>query len=120
MFEAFDKNKRNIGMANQEVIEKVKRFLLLLESNGITVSKAYLFGSYTTGLASVHSDIDVMVVSPAFDTRNDEMTGRAWSLTMKVDSRIEPYLVGLNRFLTDDVSPILEVVKQEGMEITWN
>lgn len=107
-------------MANQEVIEKVKRFLLLLESNGISVSKAYLFGSYTTGLASPHSDIDVMVVSPAFDTRNDAMTGKAWSLTMTVDSRIEPYLVGLNRFLTDDVSPLLEVVKQEGVEIIWN
>ncbi len=107
-------------MANQDIIDKVKRFLQLLESNGISVSKAYLFGSYTTGLASPHSDIDVMVVSPAFDERNDEITGKAWALTMNVDSRIEPYLVGLNRFLTDDGSPLLEVVRQEGLEITLN
>jgi uncharacterized protein len=104
-------------MADQEVIEKVRRFLSLLQSSGISVSKAYLFGSYNTGKASLHSDIDVMVVSPEFDTRNDEMTGRAWSLTMKVDSRIEPYLVGLSKFLSDDVSPLVDVVKQEGLEI---
>ena len=107
-------------MAKDEVIDKLKKYLALLEDNGVDIRKAFLFGSYLRNEATEDSDIDVMVVSPAFDTRNDAMTGKAWSLTMTVDSRIEPYLVGLNRFLTDDVSPLLEVVKQEGVEIIWN
>ena len=107
-------------MAKDEAIDKLKKYLALLEDNGVEISKAFLFGSYLRNEAHEDSDIDVMVVSPAFNIRNDEMTGRVWALTRKVDSRIEPYLVGLNRFLTDDVSPILEVVKQEGLEITLN
>ena len=107
-------------MAKDEAIDKLKKYLALLEDNGVEISKAFLFGSYLRNEAHEDSDIDVMVVSPAFNIRNDEMIGRVWALTRKVDSRIEPYLVGLNRFLDDDVSPILEVVKQEGLEITLN
>jgi predicted nucleotidyltransferase len=107
-------------MAKEEVIAKLKKYVFILEANGIVVSKAFLFGSYLQNAATEHSDIDVMIVSPQFDERDDALAGRSWSLTRKVDSRIEPYLVGLNRFLTDDFSPILEVVKQEGLEITLN
>jgi len=38
-------------------------------------------------------------------------------LTTKVDSRIEPFIVGAKRFLIDDYSPLLEIVRQEGIEI---
>lgn len=107
-------------MAKDEVIVKLKRYIRMLEDNGVLVSKAFLFGSYLRNEATEDSDIDVMIVSPQFDVRDDMLTGKSWSLTRKVDSRIEPYLVGLNRFLTDDVSPILEVVKQEGLEIKLN
>lgn len=107
-------------MAKEEVIDKLKKYLSILEDNGVQISKAFLFGSYLHNEATEDSDIDVMVVSPQFDVRNDQLIGMSWSLTRKIDSRIEPYLVGLNRFLTDDVSPILEVVKQEGLEITLN
>ncbi len=105
-------------MAKEEVIAKLKKYLGVLERNGVHVSKAFLYGSYLHNQATEDSDIDVMVVSPQFDVRNDELIGRSWNLTREVDSRIEPYLVGLNRFLTDDVSPLLEVVRQEGLEIT--
>jgi hypothetical protein len=38
-------------------------------------------------------------------------------LTGQIDTRIEPYTVGLKKFLSDDVSPLLQIVKHEGIEI---
>jgi hypothetical protein len=42
---------------------------------------------------------------------------KPWLYTTQIDHRIEPIAVGLKKFLTDDVSPILEIVRQEGIEI---
>lgn len=107
-------------MAQDEAVKKLQQYIRILQENGILVSKAFLFGSYLRKEATEQSDIDVMIVSPHFDIRNDSLAGKTWSLTRKVDSRIEPYLVGLNSFLKDDFSPILEVVKKEGLEISVN
>jgi len=42
---------------------------------------------------------------------------KAWRLTEKVNNKIEPYIIGLRKFTNDDVSPLLQVVKREGIEI---
>ena len=39
-------------MANQNIIDLLKRYTLLLNSEGFSVNKAYLFGSYSTGTAT--------------------------------------------------------------------
>ena len=36
---------------------------------------------------------------------------------LDVDSRIEPYLISRKRFENDDTSPIIQMVKREGIEI---
>lgn len=45
------------------------------------------------------------------------LVGEAWRLTAEVDTRIEPYTVGYKKFQEDDVSPLLQIVKQEGIEL---
>ena len=40
-----------------------------------------------------------------------------WALTRKVDTRIEPYTIGVKKFLSDDISPLLQIVRREGIEI---
>ncbi|MBU0489031.1 MAG: nucleotidyltransferase domain-containing protein [Bacteroidetes bacterium] len=95
----------------------MKRYCLLLNASGIPVEKAFLYGSYSRGDARLHSDIDVAIVSSAFDTSNDLLKAKAWRLTEHIDIKIEPYTIGLQRFLTDDVSPLLQIVRQEGIEI---
>lgn len=105
-------------MAQKEIINKVKLYLSKLAEAGIHIDKAYLYGSYANGgNISESSDIDVMIVSKKFDTDSDKFAGVIWKLTTKVDSRIEPYIVGLNRFNNDDVSPLLQIVKKEGVLI---
>ena len=87
--------------------------------SGLEVQKAFLYGSYARGEATEDSDIDIMLISSIFDKNDMDARIKAWSLTRQVDIRIEPYTVGLQKFLTDEVSPLLQIVKQEGIEIKF-
>jgi uncharacterized protein len=104
-------------MAQGEVIKILKKYCLLLNSSGIHVSKAYLYGSYSRNEETTDSDIDILIVSQLFDEQNDLLKIKAWRLTEKVNNKIEPYIIGLNKFKTDDVSPLLQIIKKEGIEI---
>ena len=101
-------------MASREVVEKLKKFVSILQEAGIPVEKAFLFGSYLTGSATEESEIDVMIVS---EHEDDILAGKVWSLTSKVDSRIEPILVGNQRFAEDNFSPIIDLVKKSGLRV---
>ncbi len=105
-------------MAKGEVIELLKRYISLLNSNGISVYKAFLFGSYSTNTATEASDIDVMIVSEKYDESDDEAVGKIWKLTRLVSTKIEPFLIGKNKFISDDNSPLIEQVKRQGIELT--
>lgn len=105
-------------MAKAEAIELLKKYILLLNSNGISVYKAFLFGSYSTNTATEASDIDVMIVSEKYDETDDEAVGKIWKLTRMVSTKIEPFLIGKNRFISDDNSPLIEHIKKQGIELT--
>jgi len=102
-------------MAKNEVIDILKRYIYLLRAEGITIDKAFLYGSYLSNTATNDSDIDLMIV---MDNENDDyLAGKIWSLTQKVNSKIEPYLVGKTRFYNNDNSPLIDLVKNTGLEI---
>ncbi len=101
-------------MAKKEIVEILKKYIFVLRSEGITIDKAYLYGSYLSNTATDDSDIDVMIVT---ENEDDYQTGKIWSLTRRVNSKIEPYLVGKRRFINDKDSPLIELVKRTGLEI---
>ena len=101
-------------MAKREVIEILKKYISLLRSEGITIDKAYLYGSYLSDSAVDDSDIDVMLIT---EYEDDYLTGKIWNLTRKVDSKIEPYPVEKNRFRKNVNSPLIDLVKKTGLEI---
>ena len=102
-------------MAKIEVIEILSTYIKLLRSEGIFVEKAFLYGSYLTNTATKDSDIDLMIVTD--DDTDDYLAGKIWNLTRKVNSRIEPFIVGSNRFNSNDNSPLIDLVKRIGLEI---
>ena len=102
---------------HREIIEKLRIYVDILVKEGIEIDKAFLFGSYARDDKTKESDIDIMLVSKIFDQPDDQLIGLVWRLTRKVDSRLEPYTVGLNQFNTDNISPLLQIVKKEGVEI---
>lgn len=101
-------------MAKREIVEILKKYIFILRSEGITIYKAYLYGSYLSNTANEDSDIDIMIVT---ENEDDYLSGKIWSLTKKVNSKIEPYLVGKGRFINNEDSPLIDMVKRTGLEI---
>jgi predicted nucleotidyltransferase len=104
-------------MAQGEVIQLLKKYIEVLRGEGISVSKAFLYGSYCDNSASEESDIDVLLVSDGFDNSNDILVGKVWRLTSKVNSRIEPILIGTDNFENSDGSPLITKIKETGIKI---
>jgi predicted nucleotidyltransferase len=104
-------------MVNPKTIDIVKKYLKILLDEGIVVKKAFLYGSQARGAATEESDIDVMLISPLFDGNTDKFAPVLWLSARKISYNIEPIAVGEKRFQTDDVSPLIEIVRREGIEI---
>jgi len=104
-------------MLQQDAINIVRQYVANLNLAGIVIFKAYLYGSYARNQASESSDIDVLLVSDAFDTDDDVVLSRPWSPAYRNDYRIEPVAIGRKQFLTDNNSIILEMIRKEGVEI---
>ena len=104
-------------MSQKEIITKLQQYIQGLNNNGISIDKAYLYGSYARNEATEESDIDVMLLSKLFDKNFDNIAGKIWTLSKDYDILIEPYMVGTNKFQTDEYSPIFEIVRREGIEI---
>jgi predicted nucleotidyltransferase len=104
-------------MAPKAIIETIRRYVALLNTEGLSVKKAFLFGSYANGDATDQSDIDVMIVSDSYDENSDIAAGKMWRLTRSVNIRIEPFLIGTDKFKNDNTSPLLSMIKREGLEI---
>ena len=102
-------------MSKSEIVEVLKKYIFILRSEGITVDKAYLYGSYLSNTATEDSDIDALIVT---ENENDNLTGKIWSLTKRVNSRIEPYLIDKDRFINNKDSLLIDLVKRTGIEIT--
>ncbi len=103
-------------MVKSEIIEILRKYIYLLRAEGISVDKAFLYGSYLSNTETNDSDIDLMIVTE--NESDDYIAGKIWSLTQKVNSKIEPYLVGTNRFYNNDNSPLIDLVKRTGLEIS--
>jgi predicted nucleotidyltransferase len=105
-------------MVNPKVIETVKQYLKVLINEGILITGAFIYGSQVRGSANEESDIDLMLISPLFDENTDKYAPAIWHSASKISYRIEPITVGEKRFQTDEYSPLIAIVKQEGVEVT--
>jgi uncharacterized protein len=106
-------------MVNQDIINIIKVYLNKLIIKGLIIQKAILYGSFSRNEETESSDIDLMIISPDFDIDIDKFTPKVWLTAADIDFRIEPYMVGSKRFEEDNVSPIIQIAKQEGIEIEF-
>ena len=58
-----------------------------------------------------------MIVSDKYDENDDLAIGKMWNLTRKVNSKIEPFLIGTKRFTTEDSSPLVAMIKAKGIAL---
>lgn len=102
-------------MVEQSVLTSIRNYIAAVEASGVAIERAVVFGSHVSGKSGKWSDIDLIVVSPAFD----EMTDRSginmlWRIAAKVDNRIEPIACGAKQWLEDDSSAIIEIARRHG------
>ena len=104
-------------MATKAILNSIKQFIKLLAMEGFTIEKTFLFGSYLNDSQSNDSDIDLLIVTKHVDISNDYLIGKIWALTKKINSKIEPYVISSEKFHSDETSPLIQLVKQKGLEI---
>ena len=97
-------------------IDKARRFITLLNENGINVHEAYIFGSAALDQADEYSDIDVAIVSdsfagiPFYDAKKISKFRRAVDLRLEV----HPFSLKETRFAP---TAFFLNIKREGFAI---
>jgi predicted nucleotidyltransferase len=104
-------------MAQREIIDIVKHYVQTIQAAGVPVAKAILFGSFAHGTADAESDIDILIVSPAFDNGNRAATDLLWELRAVTDPHIEPVACGQVQWETDQGNWLLDLARNEGLVI---
>lgn len=79
------------NMPKNAVLNIAKDYISAVKKNGVSVSSAYLFGSYAKHNAHDGSDIDICVISSDLGRDIIDETMMLGKMTLKVDSRIEPH-----------------------------
>lgn len=108
-------------MASKSILKIVRQYLAKVADAGIPVVSGIVYGSMACGEQRPNSDIDLLVISPAFDgAKDNRLVDTLWHLTWRVDSRIEPVPVGAREFESDDVSPLIAMARREGVVVEFN
>ena len=106
-------------MADTALVDVVRTYLAAVRRSGIHASRAILFGSSARGEAGPHSDIDLLVIAPEFDSPDAaDKSALLWELRASTDSRIEPIPVGEREWEEDEGTPVIEIARQEGRPIS--
>jgi len=106
-------------VADPTIVEIVRRYLRNLAGQGILPRMGIIFGSHASGHPGKWSDIDLLVVSPAFDGAfSREFINRLWRVAARTDSRIEPVPCGERQWAEDTATPIIEIARREGVQVT--
>ena len=97
------------------VKETIAKYILALMENNIFVEQAVLFGSYARGNYSEWSDIDLAIVSKAFEGSwiKDRKKIRRITLSISSDIQVLPYRP--EDFIPDD--PFVREIIETGVRL---
>lgn len=104
-------------MVTKDAVSLIRKYIASLSDHDIRITKVIIFGSFARGDFNDDSDIDLILVSPDFDTITDSAYALLWKLTRVADYKIEPIPVSEDYFNSDTGSPIIESAKLEGIEL---
>lgn len=104
-------------MAQTNVTEIVRQYAQAVQTAGLPITKAILFGSYAQNTAQAESDIDVLIVSPAFDKVNEAAIDLLWELRAITDARIEPVACGQTQWEADQHTWLLQMARHDGVVV---
>ncbi|HAZ28404.1 MAG TPA: nucleotidyltransferase [Candidatus Magasanikbacteria bacterium] len=96
--------------------KKIDGFISSLKKDGTPITSLYLFGSHAKGTAHEWSDIDLAVISPAFETRIKDPLNYLWGKRMELkEFAIEP--VGFSPKDFKEGGMLINEIKRHGIRI---
>jgi predicted nucleotidyltransferase len=98
-----------------EIEKRIKEYIAELNNNNIKIQRAIVFGSIVTGSANQWSDIDVALVSDAFQGNRIQDKSKIRRITLKCGSDIEP--IPFNPADFNESNPFVKEVLTTGIEI---
>lgn len=111
-----DKGNLQMASAKDSALNKAKKLITLLNSNGIEVSEAYLFGSVIKGTANINSDIDIAIVSKKFSGIPFYDVQKISKYRRSIDLRLEVHPFSMDDVLVD--TPLFfTAIRNEGIRI---
>ena len=94
----------------EQVEDIIKKYYILLKSEGYPIEKIILFGSYAKNNQNIDSDIDLAIVLKEFNTRLKLM-----KYARDFDDVIEPHPFLLSDFVESD--PFIDEIIRTGKKI---
>ena len=93
----------------------IKRFIDELEKNNIPIKEAILFGSYAKGNYHDWSDIDLALVSDAFEGERFRDRNKIRRIKLEISCDLEPLPYRPEDFTTDD--PFVQKIIETGIRV---
>jgi uncharacterized protein len=104
-------------MVNPEITGIILRFVDVLNSKGIRVEKAVLYGSYASGNVHTGSDLDLAIISPDFGKNRFEEGKMLLQIAWRIDPRLEPIPISSDSYEKDTWVPLIYEIKEKGIEL---
>lgn len=102
-----------VDKINKKTLDRIiKEYLDVLKSNGITVYRAYLFGSHAKRTSYKDSDIDLAIFMNSNKIDNFDEDVRLMRLRRGVDMNIEPRSFSISDYKNPD--PFIEEILSTG------
>ncbi|MDM8526380.1 nucleotidyltransferase domain-containing protein [Desulfococcaceae bacterium HSG8] len=98
-----------------EISEIINEFIHKLEQNNVHIQQAVLFGSYSKGLEHEWSDIDIVLVSDAFEGVRFEDRKKIGDITLSVSTDLSPLPFRPEDFTPED--PFVKEILSTGVRI---
>lgn len=90
------------GKNKSLILKSINNYLAELQKNGIKITGAYLFGSYSKDNADKWSDIDLAILTDKFIGDSFDFTLLLMKIAEKIDFNIEPHPYITNEFNKDN------------------
>ena len=104
-------------MVNPEITGIILRFVDVLNSKGIRVEKAVLYGSYASGNVHTGSDLDLAIISPDFGKNRFEEGKMLLQIAWRIDPRLEPIPISSESYKKDTWVPLIYEIREKGIEL---
>ncbi|VEN74051.1 conserved hypothetical protein [Candidatus Desulfarcum epimagneticum] len=105
-----------MSSAKDRALNKARKFIDLLNANGIEIFAAYMFGSAMRGQTDENSDIDIAIVSKDFTGEPFYDVQKVSKYRRAVDLRLEAHPFSLNDALKNP-SLFFTEIKNKGIQI---